>query len=81
MKIRHSDRLNVVPIDLPPLRDRGEDVVALAEHFVSIVCADNNRPMMTLDAPARELMGTCRQLFQQNKACQDRVSTAQRRIC
>jgi two-component system nitrogen regulation response regulator GlnG len=26
-------RLRVVPIDIPPLRDRGEDVRALAEHF------------------------------------------------
>ncbi|BHH84884.1 sigma-54-dependent transcriptional regulator [Desulforhopalus sp. 52FAK] len=27
-------RLNVIPIPLPPLRDRGNDVIALAEHFL-----------------------------------------------
>jgi len=28
-------RLNVIPIHVPPLRERGDDVVRLAEHFVS----------------------------------------------
>ena len=28
-------RLNVFPIHLPPLRDRGEDVVLLAQHFLA----------------------------------------------
>jgi two-component system nitrogen regulation response regulator NtrX len=28
-------RLNVIPIFVPPLRDRGDDVVRLAEHFVA----------------------------------------------
>jgi two-component system repressor protein LuxO len=27
-------RLNVIPLKLPPLRDRGEDVVLMAEHFL-----------------------------------------------
>ncbi len=29
-------RLNVVPIHIPPLRDRSEDILLLAEHFLSI---------------------------------------------
>ncbi len=29
-------RINVVPIQLPPLRERGEDITALAEHFLKI---------------------------------------------
>src|SRR5262245_64868349 len=28
-------RLNVIPINVPPLRDRGDDVLRLAEHFVT----------------------------------------------
>ena len=29
-------RLNVIPLRLPPLRDRGEDVVIMAEHFLQL---------------------------------------------
>lgn len=33
-------RLNVVPIHIPPLRERKEDIVLLAEHFLVLSCAD-----------------------------------------
>ena len=36
-------RLNVVPITVPPLRDRGEDVTLLAEHFLARACKEFNR--------------------------------------
>ena len=36
-------RLAVVPIDLPPLRGRREDIPTLAEHFLQQVCVDNGR--------------------------------------
>jgi len=29
-------RLNVVPIQIPPVRDRGDDVILLAKHFINI---------------------------------------------
>ena len=31
-------RLNVVPISVPPLRERPEDIPVLAQHFVEKIC-------------------------------------------
>ena len=36
-------RLNVVPIEVPPLRERPDDVQALAEHYVAWFCHDLGR--------------------------------------
>ncbi|MES1173970.1 MAG: sigma-54 dependent transcriptional regulator [Myxococcales bacterium] len=42
------DRLNVVPLELPPLRARREDIPRLAEHFLIAARKANARPGMTL---------------------------------
>jgi len=41
-------RLSVFPIDVPPLRERGEDIIQLAQQFLEKACNDFGRPMMTL---------------------------------
>ena len=61
-------RLNVVPIALPPLRSRREDIALLAQHFVTKSCKNNGVATRTLSQAAlRALMdyswpGNIRQL-------------------
>src|SRR6202790_1094266 len=38
-------RLNVIHLQLPPLRDRREDVPALLAHFLERYCQENNKPL------------------------------------
>jgi Nif-specific regulatory protein len=47
-------RLNVVTLELPPLRDRGEDVVTLAEHFLRTFAAQARRKPPKFTAAARK---------------------------
>ncbi len=42
------DRLNVVPLELPPLRARREDIPQLARHFLELAARANNRPGVRL---------------------------------
>jgi len=61
-------RLNVLPVQLPPLRDRRDDIPLLVQHFLQRLAADNGRGAMTVSQDAmRRLMayrwpGNVRQL-------------------
>jgi Nif-specific regulatory protein len=46
-------RLTVVTVELPPLRDRREDILVLAEHFLKQFCANAGRKPLKLSAEAR----------------------------
>ena len=51
-------RLNVVTIELPPLRSRGDDVMLLAEHFLDEFCKKARRETPTISAGAKkQLLG------------------------
>ncbi|MEZ4600430.1 MAG: sigma-54 dependent transcriptional regulator [Syntrophotaleaceae bacterium] len=45
-------RLNVIPIHLPPLRDRREDIALLTRHFATRVCKDLDHPPVTFSSGA-----------------------------
>jgi len=45
-------RLNVIPITLPPLRDRREDVPLLARHFLQKTCREMKKTLMALSPEA-----------------------------
>ncbi|MCE3259923.1 MAG: response regulator [Bacteroidetes bacterium] len=46
-------RLMGFPIELPPLRSRGQDVLVLAKHFINAFCAENKIPVKTLSEEAK----------------------------
>jgi two-component system, NtrC family, response regulator HydG len=46
-------RLNVVHVEMPPLRQRGNDVVLLAEHFLRRFARENNRRIESFSDAAR----------------------------
>ena len=45
-------RLNVVNIEIPPLRERKEDIPLLVEHFIQKYCLSMNKPPVTIDVAA-----------------------------
>src|SRR5438445_12566761 len=49
-------RLNVIHLQLPPLRDRREDVPMLLTHFMERYCQENTKPMRTFTPGAMKLL-------------------------
>ena len=49
-------RLNVVPIELPPLRERREDIPELVGHFLTSLCESNGRRVKTISKGAVTLL-------------------------
>jgi two-component system response regulator HydG len=53
-------RLNVVGIEMPPLRKRGGDVLVLAEHFLQRFALENHKPIMGFSDRAKTRLRSAR---------------------
>lgn len=49
-------RLNVFPIMIPPLRERGSDIITLADHFVARFAKENGKEIKKITVPALNLL-------------------------
>jgi two-component system nitrogen regulation response regulator NtrX len=49
-------RLNVIPIFVPPLRERQEDIPLLADHFMRVFAREYGRRLKSLDASAASVL-------------------------
>ncbi len=49
-------RLQVIPIFLPSLRERKEDIIPLANHFISMYNRDFNKKVKGISGPAEKIM-------------------------
>ena len=47
-------RLNVINIQMPPLRDRREDIPLLVDYFIEMFCHEHGKQIKTVQAPAME---------------------------
>jgi two-component system, NtrC family, response regulator AtoC len=47
-------RLIGLPIHIPPLRERGNDIIILAKHFMDIFCKENNTQKKNLSPEAQQ---------------------------
>ena len=53
-------RLNVITISLPPLRDRGSDVILIAQHFLKRLSHQENKSFKRFSQEAEKLIGEFR---------------------
>lgn len=49
-------RLNVIPLHLPPLRERGGDVLLLVQYFLERFCSKKGRCMLRLSEDTRKIL-------------------------
>ena len=49
-------RINVVPLLVPPLRERDGDIAILVDHFLRIYCASAKKPLKTLQPAVLEIL-------------------------
>ncbi|MHB1420227.1 MAG: sigma-54-dependent Fis family transcriptional regulator [Bacillota bacterium] len=49
-------RLNVISIEIPPLRERGEDILYLTSYFIEETCKRWNRPVVALAEETGDLL-------------------------
>ena len=52
-------RLNVFTIELPPLRDRKNDIPALIQHYIALFSAKTNKKISGISAESEELLKQC----------------------
>jgi len=45
-------RLKVVPLEIPALRERRDDIVSLAQYFLRKYCRENHKPLISLSSEA-----------------------------
>lgn len=48
-------RLSVIPLKVPPLRERGEDIILLAKHFLQKSCIENKMPVPEISEEVKKI--------------------------
>ena len=49
-------RVHVIPIDMPPLRERGSDIVTLAKHFLTTYAKQDKKKFSTIDSEVQHII-------------------------